>query len=1165
MRAPWLAALTGAILGLAGSAGPPAAAAPEPVKVRAAAHPGFGRLVFEWPAPVTVDSHRDGERLTLRFAQPFAADLGGVLNAIGDYLVGLDRGGDPREVVLRLAPETVARIDTDDDRVVVDLMPGTAAAPVRVRTGWHGHFLRVVLDWARPIDFMAEADGTRLRIRFGRAASIDAAMIGERGQRLLDAAVAHAGDRWSELRLILKTGVWAQVYKLEDRLVVIDLYQPSQGALGAGPLAMLPGRAPRPPEPVRPASTPPETPPPEPARLASTPSGTTRPDAAPAAAEAPAPAAAPASERPPVALQIAATEVGRGLALDFVWSHPIAAAFLVRAGYLWSVFAGPAAAEVLPSLASPAPGWLGPGEQIDAVGGTALRFSLRRPLAARVERVEGRWRVVLGATAAPPEAARLERLADPARLRIVTGEAAHLVHLADPEVGDRLDFWPLLTPGLGEPRAQRLVDLELLATAQGLAWRPIADPLRAATVDGAVDLLAPEGLHLSADTLASPRPLAEATEPPPAPAPVAPAGSPAASSVEPQVAVSPTPPPAEPPLTEPAAAPTDAPGRKSSPSGPAAPLATQRPAVATAEPAPSANGPAAAVPREPTGSPLGLARFAPATSASMIDQRVLWQQRVVNAPANERPAARLDLARFFLAHARSAEALAALGAGADEAPAGAAPEIARRSLTGAAQFLMDRPDQAAAALEAPVLDGDPEAALWRAVLAGARADWSLAAEELARSGTTLADYPRPLQLRLGLPAARIALEAGNRDAADRLLGWLQALKPGPVERDRVAFVAGLALARRGAIDDAERIWRGLEQSQDYQTRIEAGFARVQMLLDAGRLSPAQALARLVAVRPLWRPHPQELAMLDALARLYLQNDEPSAALHIWQDVLSHFPGSPETARIAKAMRDGFVAALLPADGGGIGALRAYALYREFPELAPDGALGDQLHQRLASQLAGLDLIEQAAGLLDPLLDHLQAPAKAETGAELAELWLRAPDPAAALAALDRTETKGGVPQALSLQRRMLRARALAASDRPDAALALLEGGADPAQRRLRAEILWRQRDWPRLIGALEELLPARAGPDGPLAEADRDLVIRLVVAYARQGQVRALEGLRRRFGAAMHGQTSEPAFLMATLPAARAGGLEELDPALAAADEQLGRVRAYLETIRPAP
>jgi hypothetical protein len=886
----------------------------------------------------------------------------------------------------------------------------------------------------------------------------------------------------------------------------------------------------------------------------------------------PEPAASPKPESSGLALEITTAEITDGIALDFVWSRPTAAAVLLRAGYFWSIFATPAAGSDvrLPPLASVAPGWLGPGEQVDAAGGTALRFPLQRPLAARVERAGAHWRVVLGATAAPPEAVRLERLADPLRLRIIGGEAAHLVRLTDPEVGDRLEVWPLLSPGVGQPRSQRLVDLELLETAQGLAWRPLADELHADGVDGAVELLAQGGLRLSADSPMAAAPPPRVGEPPAEPAAELSGGSPAGRAAPPQPAISQTPFRVGKPTTGQGKTPSTGADHVMSPQAavstefasdqPAGRAAGQPAALGAAEPA---RAPAA--PAQPSSSvspPLGLARFAPASPSSILERRTYWQQRVVNASAPDRLAARLDLARFFLAQALGAEALAVVEVAEPEGiPPEHGLELARRTITGAAQLLMDRPDEAATGLEAAALDADPEAALWRAVLAGTRANWPRAARELVRSGATLDEYPVRLQLRVGLLVARIAIEAGNQDEAARRLGRLQALELGPVERDRVAFVAGLAKARRGALDEADEIWRRLERSEDRQTRIAAGFARVQMSLQSGGLSPAEALARLVAARPLWRPHPEEPAMLDALARAYLQNHEPSSALYVWREVLSRFPGTPDAAQIARAMRDSFVASLLPTDGIVIGPIRAFALYRDFPELAPDGPLGERLRRRLAAQLAGLDLIEPAASLLEPSLEHMDMPAKAETGAWLAELWLRAPNPPAALAALDRTETGGNLAETLSRQRRLLRARALAVSDRQNSALALLAGGADSAERRLRVEILWNQHDWPRLIGALEPLLPADARPRGSLAEAEQELVVRLAVAYAQQGEVQALEGLRRRFGEAMRGQASEPAFLMATLPSARAPGLA---PALAAADEELGRVRAYLQTIRSA-
>ena len=114
---------------LAASPGDALAAAAEAVEVRAATHPGFGRLVLEWPAPVAFDGHQDGQRVTLRFPRPFKADLGAVKDVLGDYVVGLVPAADGRAVVLQLAPGIMASLDVDDDRiVVVDLAPPAAAS-----------------------------------------------------------------------------------------------------------------------------------------------------------------------------------------------------------------------------------------------------------------------------------------------------------------------------------------------------------------------------------------------------------------------------------------------------------------------------------------------------------------------------------------------------------------------------------------------------------------------------------------------------------------------------------------------------------------------------------------------------------------------------------------------------------------------------------------------------------------------------------------------------------------------------------------------------------------------------------------------------------------------------------------------------------------------------
>ena len=234
-------------------------------------------------------------------------------------------------------------------------------------------------------------------------------------------------------------------------------------------------------------------------------------------------------------------------------------------------------------------------------------------------------------------------------------------------------------------------------------------------------------------------------------------------------------------------------------------------------------------------------------------------------------------------------------------------------------------------------------------------------------------------------------------------------------------------------------------------------------------------------------------------------------------------------------------------------------YRDFPELLHlEGALGDRLRRQLAARLAGLDLIEPAAALLDELIERgLSGPAKAEAGAELAELRLRQPDAAAALAALDRSRVDDQLVPALSVQRRLLRARALAAAGQPDAALALLDGRPGRPEQLLRAEILWQTRDWSRFAHCVEDLLARREDSKAPLPEEDQELVIRLALAYARQAQPGALERLRARFAHAMRGQADEAAFLIATLTSGRP---VEPEAVLAVAAEHLARTRDYLNS-----
>jgi hypothetical protein len=472
--------------------------------------------------------------------------------------------------------------------------------------------------------------------------------------------------------------------------------------------------------------------------------------------------------------------------LTFDWDRPVGAAVFLYAGHLWAVFGTDPPDRVVPADLPPElAGHLDPGHVIEADGGVAIRFRLERPLAPEVERDGNSWRVRLRPEPAPTKPVEIVRLDQPARLRVIGGESPRLVRVIDPTAGSALEIWPLLRAGLGQPGARQLVDLELLATAQGVAWRPLQDQLRARLLDNAIELGRSGGLRLSA-----------------------PRTRPAAS---PEIATS----------TQ------DRPGDRSAP-GEATPSDPQGPANAQAAQASSGTIEALGArssaradgSHSATGaisassvdarqrSPLDLGSFGHMADDQLQDLRVRLLHEIARSTPESRAAARLELARVFLAQAMAAEALGALGAIDKSDPGRPETALAGSALTGAAQLLMDRHDEAEARLVAADLDDDREAALWRAALAAAEQDWPRAMRDLTRSGGVIGDYPKRLQSELGLLLAKAAIEAGEVARAGELLERIAALDLPPAEHAQVSFLTGLARARAGRSDEAEEIWDG---------------------------------------------------------------------------------------------------------------------------------------------------------------------------------------------------------------------------------------------------------------------------------------------------------------------------------------------------------------------
>lgn len=181
----------------------------EEVTVRAWPHEGFGRIVFEWSSPVAFEARIDNGAVVVRFEREFEAEYGRVRQHLGQYVSEIAEGEDGHSVEFGLFGVYRLKASALDNLVVVDLIEdgggadtaepaASDAAPaagsadaLRVRTGVHPGFTRVVFDWTVDVTYTVSREAGRVSVAFDRPATVDLAAINRRPPRWIESAGSH--------------------------------------------------------------------------------------------------------------------------------------------------------------------------------------------------------------------------------------------------------------------------------------------------------------------------------------------------------------------------------------------------------------------------------------------------------------------------------------------------------------------------------------------------------------------------------------------------------------------------------------------------------------------------------------------------------------------------------------------------------------------------------------------------------------------------------------------------------------------------------------------------------------------------------------------------------------------------------------------------------------
>jgi len=494
------------------------------VRIRASEQDGFGRFVFDWPEPVAFAAATRGRNLWVRFDRGFHGDPSAIAANLGRYVAGVRQSEDRKGLDILLTGAYRASSFAQGGAVVFELRPAeaTAAAVVftdrnraadsaapalPVRVGSHGTFLRLVFDWAKPVDYEVEETASSIRLRFNRAARIDVAAL--RRRLPPDLAKLEAKSDGGALVVTLPRQPGRQVRHFKsDAKVVLDLVRDSAKAAAATPSQPAAAVAAAPKEPEKQVAAAPE---PAPAEKAAPPAREPPAEAAPSeAAEPPPPLAAPVpevQEGAPKAAEGATATAGppdsgeKGVSLVFEWPEPVGAAVFQREPYVWVVFdkraqlnlaaLRDAGAEVVDLI-----------EQLPVGSGTVVRMIPKKGLNPVVALEGAKWIVRFREAAISPQVPIAIRVRPEAeegtQIELPVSEFGRIIRIPDPDVGDMIIAATLRASGHGLAGQRRYPEFGLLASAQGVGLETFSDDLDVRDGgDRGLIISAPGGLHIS--------------------------------------------------------------------------------------------------------------------------------------------------------------------------------------------------------------------------------------------------------------------------------------------------------------------------------------------------------------------------------------------------------------------------------------------------------------------------------------------------------------------------------------------------------------------------------------------------------------------------------------------------------------------------------------------
>lgn len=498
--------------------------------------------------------------------------------------------------------------------------------------------------------------------------------------------------------------------------------------------------------------------------------------------------------------------------------------------------------------------------------------------------------------------------------------------------------------------------------------------------------------------------------------------------------------------------------------------------------------------------------------------------KAAGGEGRERDAARLDLAQYYVANQFAHEALGVLDVMESDLKA---EDLTRklRMTRAIADTLAFRPSEALSILNADSMGQEIDALLWRTIARADAYDFKGARADAVNANSVVENYPLWVRNKFYFAAVRSAIETDDASIAERFLDEIDFAGLSPEDISLYHLLSGRIDEARGRISEAIDTYGQVIAADIRPTRAEAIYRTLHLLNEQGTLDLNKATATLSAEALLWRGNPLEADMQAMLADFYFRDGNYRQGFETVREAVANYPENPPINALRDEAQAKFSELFLDGVADSLGPVDALSLYYDFRQLTPPGARGDEMIRNLARRLVRVDLLDQAAELLEYQLDNrLRGVARTQIAADLAVIYLADRKPQDAIRVLNATRLPD-IPDSLARQRRILEARAMIDGGRDQLALDLLRDLDGQDAELLRIDAHWKAKRYDQASEGLEALY---ANQPTPLNQQTRMGLIKAAVGFVMSNDQFGLSRLRGKFGDAMVTTPEWPMFDLVT-------------------------------------